>query len=142
MTRPSRPSSRRATAVARILLGVGLCVAVSLRNAAAQPTEHGGEFVANTYLTGGQSEAGVALGEDGDVMVVWRSTHGTDPEGVYARRFATRGAPLDAQFQVNSYTTSVQWKPAVAAGSGGDFILLWHSDGSSAGDTSSFSVQG
>ncbi|MEO7793343.1 MAG: hypothetical protein ABIV06_01105, partial [Thermoanaerobaculia bacterium] len=45
------------------------------------------------------------------------------------------------QFQVNTYTTSGQRYPAVAADSEGNFIVVWDSFGSSGGDTSSFSIQ-
>src|SRR5438128_2372799 len=47
-----------------------------------------------------------------------------------------------SEFQVNTYTTSVQTYPRVAAAANGDFIVVWQSDGSSGDDTSGFSIQG
>lgn len=50
--------------------------------------------------------------------------------------------PLGTEFQVNSYTTSYQFLPAVAADLEGNFVAIWASGGSDGGDTSSWSVQG
>ncbi|MEO7795814.1 MAG: hypothetical protein ABIV06_13680, partial [Thermoanaerobaculia bacterium] len=56
---------------------------------------------------------------------------------------ATRAqvSPLGGQFQVNTYTTSHQYQPAVATDSAGNFVIVWTSAGSSGGDTSNLSVQ-
>lgn len=50
--------------------------------------------------------------------------------------------PVGGQFQVNSYWTSRQETPAVAAAADGSFVVVWMSNGSSGGDSSSFSIQG
>ena len=54
--------------------------------------------------------------------------------------------PMDpspvASFQVNTYTTDIQDDPSVGLGADGDFVVVWHSDGSSGTDSSSFSIQG
>jgi len=42
---------------------------------------------------------------------------------------------------VNSYTTSAQYAPAVAADGAGNFMVTWQSLGSAGSDASSYSVQ-
>ncbi len=54
---------------------------------------------------------------------------------------AQDAAPLGGQFQVNTYTTSLQYRAAVASDAGGDFIVVWDSVGSSGTDTSDRSIQ-
>ncbi|HEV8269443.1 MAG TPA: hypothetical protein VGR00_14455, partial [Thermoanaerobaculia bacterium] len=46
------------------------------------------------------------------------------------------------EFRVNAYTTFSQYRPAVAASSSGDFVVVWMSGGSAFGDASSYSIQG
>ena len=50
--------------------------------------------------------------------------------------------PLGSDFQVNSYTTGNQTYPGVAVAPGGDFFVVWQSDGSAGTDTDIPSVQG
>ena len=46
-----------------------------------------------------------------------------------------------AEFQVNTYTTSYQYDPAVAMDADGDFVVVWESVGSSGTDSDSYSIQ-
>jgi hypothetical protein len=55
---------------------------------------------------------------------------------------ALRGGWSGAEFQVNTYTTTSQLRPAVAISADGDFVVVWDSGGSSGSDTSGYSVQG
>jgi hypothetical protein len=89
----------------------------------------GGEFQVNTYTTGFQSFATVAVGGPGFV-VVWRS-HNQDGSsyGIFGQRFDASGAPVGVEFPVNTYTTGIQHGPVVAADSDGNFIVAWRSDG-------------
>ncbi len=50
--------------------------------------------------------------------------------------------PAGGELQVNTYTTSGQFSPSVAAAANGDFVVVWTSHGSYGSDTSSRSVQG
>jgi len=51
--------------------------------------------------------------------------------------------PLGSEFQVNTYTTINQYAVRVASDAAGDFVVVWESYGTSAGnDTSKFSIQG
>src|SRR5262249_35062574 len=45
-------------------------------------------------------------------------------------------------FQINSYTPGGQYSPVVASDSSGNFVVIWHSNGSSGGDTDAASIQG
>jgi hypothetical protein len=79
-------------------------------------------------------------------VVVWASAGSsggdTSSYSVQGQRYAAGGAPLGGQFQVNTYTTSFQFSPSVASDAEGDFVVVWQSNGSSGGDTSSYSIQG
>jgi hypothetical protein len=49
--------------------------------------------------------------------------------------------PNGDEIQVNTYTTSAQQLPAIAADAAGDFVVAWQSAGSSGSDTSGLSIQ-
>jgi len=103
----------------------------------ASGTTAGGEFQVNTYTTADQRNAGVATDGTGDFVVTWESA-GQDgsSDGVFGRRYDSTGTPQGNEFQINTYTTSSQTEPAVAARTLGDFVVTWESngqDGSSGG---------
>jgi hypothetical protein len=98
------------------------------RRFAATGVPLGEEFPVNSYTTGNQSEPHVAVDASGDFMVVWVSTDGND-FGIFGRRFDAAGAPVGAEFQVNSYTTGRQWFPYVGTDPDGDFVVAWFSVG-------------
>ena len=106
----------------------------------------GAQFQVNSYTTAGQFSGVVAMAPDGDFVVVWVSfrSSGTDPLGysIQAQRHASDGSPQGAQFQVNTYTTNRQDRPDVAVAEGGDFVVVWTSNGSSGTDTSYRSIHG
>ena len=112
-----------------------------LSNGSAQ----GPEFQVNSYTTGGQSLPSVAAAADGSFVVTWQSygSSGTDTNGysIQAQRYASGGTILGGEFQVNTYTTSTQSEPSVAA-AGGEFVVAWRSLGSPGTDTSNESIQG
>jgi hypothetical protein len=96
------------------------------------------EFQISTRTIQGQRLPTVATDADGDFVVVWRGNQQDDPSyyGIFGRRFSSAGDALAAEFQVNTYTPNEQLNPAVAAGSDGDFVVVWFSkgqDGASAG---------
>jgi hypothetical protein len=65
-----------------------------------------------------------------------------DGSSIQARRYDASGIPQGAQFQVNTYTTSTQRTPQVAASGVGDFTVVWVSYGSAGSDTNGASIQG
>jgi hypothetical protein len=104
----------------------------------------GDQFQVNTYTTGRQYGYGASPDGAGGFVVVWTSYGGvggdTDFDSIHARRFDATGAPVGAEVQVNTYTTSRQDGPGVAPDGIGGFVVVWNSDGSAGTDTSSLSV--
>jgi hypothetical protein len=94
----------------------------------AEAAPLGSEFRVNSYTPGDQKDPIVATGADGDFVVVWQS-NGQDGSGygIFARLFASSGAPVGGEFQVNAYTLNNQRYPAVAADADGDFVIAWAS---------------
>lgn len=87
----------------------------------------GAEFQVNTYTRNYQEDPVVALDDAGNFVVAWQSHPGQDGSysGIFAQRFAFAGGPVGSEFQVNTFTTSSQFHPSVAAGSSGDFVVAW-----------------
>ena len=66
----------------------------------------------------------------GNFVVVWGSdSHDGSQWGVFGQRYASDGAPLGGEFQVNTYTTGSQFVRAVAADPAGDVVVVWESPG-------------
>jgi hypothetical protein len=112
-------------------------------------TAVGGEFQANTYTTGLQDDPAVAVDPiSGTFVVAWRSgyyyggSQDGDGEGVFGQHFASDGTPIGPEFQVNTHTTDVQHRAAVAADGTGRFVVAWESGGYPAQDGYSFGVFG
>jgi hypothetical protein len=101
----------------------------------------------NTYTTSAQIGPAVAVNGEGSFVVVWTSygSNGDDDDGsasIQGRVFASNGAPIGVQAQVNTYTTSLQESPAVAIDQDGNFVVTWTSWGSVGDDDQGTSVQG
>ena len=75
----------------------------------------------------------------GNFVVVWHSVlQDGSGFGVFGQRYdrTSTGVPSGPEFRVNTYTTESQYVAAVAAGTSGNFVVVWTSnaqDGSSAG---------
>jgi hypothetical protein len=86
------------------------------------------EFQVNSYTSSAQQYSAVAMSAAGSFVVVWESGgQDVDSGGVFAQRFDATGAPQAVEFQVNSYTTSNQQYPDVAADDLGGFVVAWES---------------
>jgi hypothetical protein len=89
----------------------------------------GPEFRVNTYTSSRQWHASVAANPAGGFTVVWASNlQDGSSYGIFGQRYAAGGAPLGPEFRVNTYTSSYQLSPAVAADASGDFVVIWSSD--------------
>jgi hypothetical protein len=112
---------------------------------AADGAALGGEFQVNTYWPYYCSLPAVAVGSQGNFIVVWGSIGSpgsdNDSSSVQARRYAADGTPQGDQFQVNSFTNGYQGGRGVAIDGQGNFVVAWSSRGSSGTDSSSLSVQ-
>jgi hypothetical protein len=95
----------------------------------------GTEFQANTFTTDDQTSPSVTSDAAGNFVVAWSSgryygpSQDGDARGVFARRFASSGAPLGTEFQVNTYTTGDQSDPSIATDAAGNFVVVWSSSG-------------
>jgi hypothetical protein len=100
----------------------------------------GGEFRVNTYTTNSQGEAAVAMDPGGNFVVIW-TTSGQDGSsaGVFGQRYDAAGVPQGGEFRVSTYTTNYQGVPAVAMDRGGNFVVVWESNGQ---DGSNYGVFG
>jgi len=87
------------------------------------------EFRVNTYTTYSQGTPSVAADSSGNFVVAWVSPPDGSNFGIFGQRYAASGVPLGAEFRVNTYTTSYQSGPSVAADSSGNFVVVWDSDG-------------
>ncbi len=91
-------------------------------------TPQGGEFQVNSFTTGDQLYPRVASSPAGAFVVVWQSVpQDGDNWGVFGQRFDSSGTPQGSEFQVNSTTTNVQYRPSVAADAAGAFLVAWDS---------------
>jgi len=98
--------------------------------ASAQPAPVGSELQVNTHTTGDQGYASAGMSASGDFVIVWQSEgEDGDGSGIFGRLFASTGAPLGPEFQVNSYTTGAQRAPSVAMTPRGEFVVVWQSAG-------------
>ena len=86
----------------------------------------GNEFQVNTYTTNNQKFPDVAMADDGSFVVVWKSLDQDGSEyGIHGQRFDSSGALVGMEFQANTYTTSQQVDPAVAALTDSSFLVVW-----------------
>jgi hypothetical protein len=88
------------------------------------------DFQVNTYTTGNQQIPSVVTTPDGGFVVAWWSdgSFGTDASvsSVQARRFGPDGVPFGPEFQVNSFTPSVQAAGEIASAPDGRFVVAWN----------------
>jgi hypothetical protein len=97
----------------------------------------GSEFQINTFTTSFQYGPSIAGGNDGSFVVAWSSfSQDGSSSGIFSQRFNPDGSRQGSEFQVNSYTTSAQYAPALAMDGNGNFVVAWQSyrqDGSDYG---------
>jgi hypothetical protein len=96
----------------------------------ASGTPLGPELPVNSHTTDRQKFPAVASDSAGNFVVVWQS-QGQDGSGygVFAQRFSAEGARRGIEFQVNSFTTGEQQRPAVASDQDGNIVVVWDSLG-------------
>jgi len=99
----------------------------------------GEEFQVNTDTAADSMLPVVCSNAVGDLVVAWQGYQLTGKLDIFARRYANTGEPEGDQFQVNTYTTDTQARPAIACGAQGEVVLVWDSEGQ---DGSDFGVLG
>jgi hypothetical protein len=86
----------------------------------------GGEFRLNTTLIQGQARPAVATDRKGNFVVVWHSYQQDGSNyGIFGQRFDAQGQRRGVEFQVNTFTTSTEYRPSVAMTPEGAFIVAW-----------------
>jgi hypothetical protein len=92
--------------------------------------KQGSEVRVNSYTTGSQYGANVAMDAAGDFVVVWRSAYQDGSVyGAYAQRYNAAGVRQEGEFRVNAYTQDQQRLASAAMDADGDFVLTWTSYG-------------
>lgn len=92
----------------------------------------GTEFQVNAFTASNQEDPAASVDSStGDFVVAWESVAQDGSSfGVFGRRYASDGATLGSEFQINSYTTSDQSGVTIAADStSGGFVAAWSSFG-------------
>lgn len=79
------------------------------------------QFHAN-MTTSSNDAPHVAADAAGDYVVVWQEN-----TEIMGQRYLPNGVPNGPQFQVNTYSTSIQAYPRVAMDAAGDFVVSWSS---------------
>lgn len=95
----------------------------------------GPETLINSTIVGVQTNATVAISDDGLVYTIaWNGNGPGDAAGVFFRQFNFLGFTIVGETRVNSTTSNDQSAPAIAFNDLNDFIVTWSGDG--AGDGS------
>lgn len=89
----------------------------------------GGEFQINDDNIHNQNYPNITAMADGGFLAVWESGHQDgSSDGLFAQRFDAAGAPVGAEFQVNTFTTGNQSYPHVTALNDGSYMVAWSSE--------------
>ncbi len=82
----------------------------------------------NTYTSGSQLAPAICQSSNGDFVTVWEANPfviiGAGYPAISAQRFASSGAMLGTEFEVNTYTTAV-FSPDIACQDGDGFVVVW-----------------
>ena len=98
----------------------------------------GAEFLVNTSTAGGQRMPDVAMGDDGNFIVVWMAdSTDSDRWAVYCRAYDKNGTALSSPSRMNNSSTGNQMYPQVACDYAGNFVSTWVNDN---GDGDSFAI--
>ncbi|MET1111879.1 MAG: cadherin domain-containing protein [Allosphingosinicella sp.] len=88
----------------------------------------GGEFLVNSSFASGQTLPAVTSFADGSFAVAWTTNDALqDGNGraIKARLFSASGAPMGAEFLVNTTVAGNQLAPNMATLSNGNFLISW-----------------
>ena len=106
------------------------------------PTKLGEEFQVNTYTNSSQNEPVLTKLSNGGFVASWNS-YGQDGSNyaVQAQMYDRWGNTVGSEFRVNSHTANDQSAPSITSLNDGGFVVIYHSNGSSA-DGDSYGVYG
>lgn len=110
---------------------------VSAQRFNANGVAQGASFTVNTYTTGTQFFADVAIDSTGDFVVVWENYTTAalnTAEGVHGQRFDKNGVPEGTEFEVaKASPNQFLLFPSVVMEPTGDFVVAWQGYGQSGG---------
>jgi len=91
----------------------------------------GTEFQLNSYTIGAQVDPALCCQTDGDFVVTWtNATVDVFPPiefgEIHGQRFASSGAFLGTEFQVNAYTSEPALNADICCAADGDFVVVWN----------------
>src|SRR5262245_30808300 len=95
------------------LLGVSLGLSAVLA-AEAEVLSLGGRYQVNSYTIGVQAQSIAAVDSLGNFVVACTSYRDGSSGGIFGQRYASGGAALGNEFQINTYTRSVQTASSLA----------------------------
>jgi hypothetical protein len=107
----------------------GFNYGIFARRFSSSGAAQGGEFQVNVTTADDQRYPSIRrTAAAGDFVVTWRSDlQDGSGEGIFGRTFGGFGAPVGAEFQVNSYTIGNQARPEIAMDADGDLVVVWES---------------
>ena len=87
----------------------------------------GGEARVNTSTPGSQAFPDVAADAAGNALVVWGSPGGGGGVGlgIFGQRVSATAAPVGTEFQINTTTSGIPQRPAVAVSASGAALVVW-----------------
>ncbi len=89
------------------------------------PDAVGSEFLVPTTTTFNETQAAVAVDDNGDYVVVWYGYTVADFYSIYGQRYFANGSPKGSQFRVNTTTFISNDLLDVAMDADGDFVVVW-----------------
>ena len=106
-------------------------------SAAGEP--QGGVFLVTAAVETSQQKPTIAMDGDRGFVVAWAQIIQDGSQlGVFARRHDAAGVAQGPEFQVNTFFTFRQERPAVAMDADGDFVVAWQSEGQDGDGTGVF----
>ena len=103
--------------------GSGDSTGIFYQRFSATGTKVGGEQRANTTVANIQEDPSIAVGQDGQFMIVW-----DDIVGTYGRRFDASGNALDGN-QLLIHADATSGNADVATNGTGDYHIVWRTTG-------------
>ena len=104
------------------------------------------EFQVNQITFNMQSEPTITKLSNGGFVAAWTDTShllDSSASGIVGRLFNADGTPNGNDFLINSnITTDYQYRPSIAALSGGGFVVTWQDESHAATDTSQAGIRG
>ena len=95
-----------------------------------------GNIQLNTFTTGEQAHASMAVIGDDELIFVWQSINQDAADasyGVYAQRFTTSGVKIGSEVQINTTTAISQYQPIVLSLDNGGYAVFWSDNSAGAG---------